>query len=583
MKKVLFILVVVLGLGLACLFVCWALKNYSRYYSGAEETSRARSINQHIPSVSIILPHISSAEDQRLTIIKQVAKQGNYKKIILASVNHFNTGSNPIQIYPKDWSIQSGDLPIDKEIYDNIVSSGMAVPEEGAFLDEHGIKNVLSSLSQSFPDATYTSLIIRDSVAKKSIDDLSQQLYKECALDCLLVASVDFSHYNPIALANVHDQNSFSALASFDYDAIWTAETDSPQCLYLATKFAELNGMNTFELIEHGNTGDVNNSHDTETTSYAIGIFTNQSKKFTKSATFIIGGDTMLDRDVWHNYKDEGIEKVFSGLGKRVFWGADLSLINLEGPVSENPINDDWPQRSLIFNMPPTTITALKFANIDAVSLANNHTLNAGTNGFAGTQNLLKEAGINYAGRQNGFDTSQDVMRIDSGIPLSIFPIDALSNYNQNEFSQAISTEKQAGRFIIIIPHWGTEYSETHNNSQKNLAVEWIEAGADMVVGSHPHVIQDAEIINGKPVIYSLGNLVFDQYFSEETQESLIVSGIVTEDKITLSILPTIQNKSIPSFATGEKKSRIVNKVFDEKLLSNGVKKIGFDTIEIER
>ncbi len=585
MKKVLIILLVILGLGGGTYyfynyFKAKTTKNDSTDTASSEGNS---STPEHVSSLSVILPHISTAEDQRMAIIQKATTLGAYKKVIIISVNHFNTGDNNIQIYPDKWQTQTNDLALDQEIYDNIVSSKIAVSNKEAFSEEHGIKNILPSLSKYFPKAKYISLIIKDTTPRESTEQLAELLYKECSVDCLLASSIDFSHYNPIALANVHDQNTISALESFNYDAIWKAETDSPQSLYIAAKYAELSGSASFELNSHSNTGDINNAHDVETTSYITGIYSHIKSDPKKSTTFIIGGDTMLDRDVWHNYKGDGIEKVFSGLGSRVFRGSDLSIINLEGPISNKPISDDWPQRSLVFNMSPTTIKALQYAKIGAVSLANNHTLNAGASGFATTQNLLKEAGINYVGEQIGFDKTKDILRVDGGIPISVLAIDALTLFDQDVFKQAIIEEKQAGRFVIVMPHWGEEYNNDHNKSQYNFASNWIRAGADLIVGSHPHVIQDIGIIDGKPVIYSLGNLVFDQYFSKATQESLIVAGTVTEEKITLSILPTIQNKSIPSFAKEDNKARIIGDVIDKNLLDNGATKVGFDTIEIKR
>jgi len=293
-----------------------------------------------------------------------------------------------------------------------------------------------------------------------------------------------------------------------------------------------------------------------------------------KQTTFIIGGDTMFDRNVWHHYQDSGIEQVFSGLGADFFAGYDLSLINLEGPISSVPINDDWQSGSMSFNFPPTTITALKYAGVKAVSLANNHTFNAGELGFANTKKVLSESGISYFGRQSGFLPTEDVLRIDAGIPLSVIAVDALAEYDQELLSQIINTEKNASRFVIIIPHWGTEYQGAHNSNQEYLAKKWISAGADLIVGSHPHVVEDYQLLDGVPVIYSLGNLVFDQYFSEETQEGLIVKGEISEETIKIEFLPVIEKVSIPSLATGDRKAGILKtlKVENEVVIIDRIK-----------
>jgi len=215
------------------------------------------------------------------------------------------------------------------------------------------------------------------------------------------------------------------------------------------------------------------------------------------------------------------------------------------------------------------------------VSLANNHTSNAGKQGFESTKKALGEANIGYFGLSSGYN-DDSVYRIEGSVPVSIIGIMTLSPFDQDSLNQRIKTEKESGRFVIVYPHWGEEYKTKHVASQKNLATKWITAGADLIVGSHPHVVEDFEIINGKPVIYSLGNFVFDQYFSQETQEGLVIAGEITNEKIILSFLPTKQKNIQMSFMTGEKKTEKIGQIFD---INNeiGFKKLSSDTIEISR
>jgi poly-gamma-glutamate synthesis protein (capsule biosynthesis protein) len=287
----------------------------------------------------------------------------------------------------------------------------------------------------------------------------------------------------------------------------------------------------------------------------------------------------MFDRSVWHYYKDKGLKSIFSNFGERVFRGADLSLLNLEGPISATEIDDDWQSGSLVFNFPPETPSVLKYLNINSVSLANNHTNNAGNLGFTNTKKVLDEAGINYFGKPSGYDESS-VLRIDGEIPISIIGIMAIDNFDNQPLLAKISAEKSAGRKVIIFPHWGVEYAPKHSISQERLAQSWISAGADLVVGSHPHVTQDFEIIEGKPVIYSLGNFVFDQFFSQETQEGLVIAGTITDSKITLSFLPTREKSVRPEFIRGEEKINKIKTVLDINS-EVGFKKISSDTIKI--
>ncbi len=263
-----------------------------------------------------------------------------------------------------------------------------------------------------------------------------------------------------------------------------------------------------------------------------------------KKTSFLFSGDMMFDRYVNHMYKDKGFDQIFSNLDKAVFANKNISFANLEGPVSEKPIIDDYPERSLSFNMPPETIATIKNLGLNGVSLANNHTLNAGENGFVTTKKLLDEAGLKYGGSQNGF-SEESIIRYETEIPVSIIAIDYLAYNKVAVIAEAIKKEKEAGRFVVVFPHWGEEYALTHSASQRSAAVSFIDAGASLIVGGHPHVVQDVEIINNVPVFYSLGNFVFDQTFSKDTQEGLILTGTISENKTTVEIHPFKSEKMI--------------------------------------
>ena len=248
--------------------------------------------------------------------------------------------------------------------------------------------------------------------------------------------------------------------------------------------------------------------------------------------TFTFAGDMMFDRYINHKFKNIGFDHIFDSLDKSLFSNQDIRFANLEGPVSDQPIADDYPARTLIFDMPPETIQTLKNLGVNGVSLANNHSSNAGASGFKTTQNLLAAANIKYAGSQDGFDQS-NILEFNTEIPVSIICVDYLSFQNNNVIDTAIKAEKSKEYFVIVFPHWGTEYSLTHTESQKAAADNWIDNGADLIIGSHPHVVEDFDIYKNKPIIYSLGNFVFDQPWSEETKHGLTVQLTYKNKELT--------------------------------------------------
>ena len=304
------------------------------------------------------------------------------------------------------------------------------------------------------------------------------------------------------------------------------------------------------------------------------------SESSVKSTSFVFGGDMMYDRYVNHIFKNAGFNHIFDNLDKVLFADKDISFANLEGPVSDKPIIDDYPERSLNFNMPPETISTIKNLGLNGVSLANNHTLNAGASGFATTQSLLKNAGIKYGGSQNGFDEGS-VIRYNSEIPVSIIAVDYLAFNNNAKINTAIKAEKNLNRFIIVFPHWGEEYALTHNASQENAAKSWIDAGADLIIGSHPHVVQDIGTYSNKPIIYSLGNFVFDQTFSKDTQEGLIVGGKITETSLEITLNPIESIKLKPELMAPKSKTAMLGRILNRAILGSNL--INENTILLPR
>jgi poly-gamma-glutamate synthesis protein (capsule biosynthesis protein) len=280
-----------------------------------------------------------------------------------------------------------------------------------------------------------------------------------------------------------------------------------------------------------------------------------------QKVTFAFGGDLMFDRNVWHRYKDIGLNHIFDNLDTSIFKNSDIAFANLEGPISATPINDDYASGSMIFNFPPETVDTLKYLGLNGVSLANNHSMNAGASGFANTKNVLAAADINFAGSQNNFDES-NILRLKTKVPITIIAVDMLVSPENDQILSKIGTEVSAGQKVIVFPHWGVEYQAKHNSTQENLAKSWIDAGAIMVIGGHPHVVEDAQIYKGRPIIYSLGNFVFDQFFSPETQQGLLLTGTITKDNLTVTFLPFTDNNVKPKLDSGSIKSSRLNAIF---------------------
>ena len=273
-----------------------------------------------------------------------------------------------------------------------------------------------------------------------------------------------------------------------------------------------------------------------------------EETKNEEEMTFIFAGDAMFGRAVYNKFHDN-LREAFENLGEGFFKNYDIAMLNLEGPIVDYEFTPDTNPNNLIMKFPKQTKDALLWLGINAVSLANNHTDNQGSKALGFTRETLSAGNITTIGDpENETDLSKTFQK--GKLKITVFAVNILANTPQLE--SLIEEQKNAGAFVIIFPHWGSEYQEIHNKTQENLAHAWIDAGADMVIGSHPHVVQDIERYRTKPIIYSLGNFLFDQTFSESTQKGLIVKGTVKNKKVILEFL-TVKSVGLkPQLLEGE-------------------------------
>ncbi len=250
-----------------------------------------------------------------------------------------------------------------------------------------------------------------------------------------------------------------------------------------------------------------------------------------REAVVLFGGDMMFDRSVRVAMQEHGEDFVFSCLGD-TFQKPDLTITNLEGPITAHESLSVGSKvgglNNTKFTFAPSTAELIKRHGIDAVSIANNHAQDFGFDGVRSTIDYLNSAGIGYFGdplREHMF--TSDVR----GVRFAVIGYNEFQTYlggdvwqGSTTTLQKISDARASGYLPIVFAHWGTEYVGA-NAMQKKLAHAFIDAGAEMVVGAHPHVVQENEVYSGKQIYYSLGNLFFDQYFSEDVRSGRLLEA----------------------------------------------------------
>lgn len=277
-----------------------------------------------------------------------------------------------------------------------------------------------------------------------------------------------------------------------------------------------------------------------------------------KQLTVCFTGDVLLDRGVREQIEKRGVEYLFEDVAP-LFLSSDAVIINLECPVTDTitPINK-W----FIFRAEPEWLPALSKSGITHAGLANNHSIDQGRKGLTSTFRHLQEAGIAPIGYgENQTEACSPLIIAQKGIELAVYNsvLIPLENwvYLENQAGvcqatvEALALEIQAmkktkpNRYIVAFLHWGLEYQQTPTLKQRKDAYQLIDAGADAVIGHHPHVIQKEELYKGKPIFFSLGNFVFDQD-GLETKKGLLLQMTFSKEGLQYIKHPVEINRCKP-------------------------------------
>jgi len=258
-----------------------------------------------------------------------------------------------------------------------------------------------------------------------------------------------------------------------------------------------------------------------------------QNAETIKPITVLFLGDMMFDRKVEVAMEKSGFFYPFEKMGD-FLRNNDFVFANLEGPISENP--PKFSLSAMTFAFSAKIIEPLVQSNFKILSLANNHTLNMYQKGLDETKQLLTRAGIDWVGEP--LDCSERAIIKDNLVFLAFNKTFLDCKDEKIQEIVKATRESNSSKFLIVAMHWGEEYKTQSSQAQKDLAHKIIDSGADLIVGSHPHVVEDIEQYKGKMIFYSLGNFVFDQYFSQDTQQGLAIRLEIYGSKIIYRIFP---------------------------------------------
>ncbi|GGC79344.1 capsular polysaccharide biosynthesis protein [Thalassobacillus devorans] len=262
------------------------------------------------------------------------------------------------------------------------------------------------------------------------------------------------------------------------------------------------------------------------------------------SMTLTFTGDVLFAMSLEQTVAEKGHAYPFQHVSD-YFLSDDFTFINLETAVTERGTKED---KLYNFRTRPEAMSTMKQIGVDGVALANNHTLDYGIDGLVDTLHFAEEAGLETigAGRTENeayqaFETEIQGKRVAFLNFSKVLPFiewyavgerpGAASGYQMERVINIIQATKEKNDYVFVQIHWGNEKEIQFNESEQLYAHAMIDAGADGIIGSHPHVLQGFEMYKGKLIAYSLGNFLFPDYVAGETAQTGILQVEIDENE----------------------------------------------------
>lgn len=308
-----------------------------------------------------------------------------------------------------------------------------------------------------------------------------------------------------------------------------------------------------------------------------------------KETTLVFAGDACFAYTFEENYKAGGIENVVSKPLLSELQDVDVLMMNEEFPFSTR--GTQAPDKQYTFRIDPKYVSAFTEMGVDIVSLANNHALDYGTDALEDSFSTLDGAGIKYAGAGDTQDRARELQVFEVNgkkfgylaasrvIPVGSWNIEngqpgMFCTYDETKLLADIKAAKEKCDFLTVYVHWGIERNTTPEGYQTSLGKEYVEAGADLVIGAHTHCLQGIQYFDGKPVFYSLGNFIFNGTIEKTAAVKVTVDA---DGNTSYQLLPASATGGTTNLLTGTQATELYDYVeglsYDVEITEDGIVK----------
>lgn len=494
-------------------------------------------------------------------------QQQNIKTFIVIANNPDFKGRYKIALSKKSINTPSGILQSDVEMIEKLLASGSDATGTAynPFYDNIGIKKTAAEIKKKFPESKIVPIAIKDFTTNEELEKFAE-LLPNAPDKALIVAPLEISN-------NDFDQQLLkNIIETFDKKSTNGLDTENNQIIYLLLNYLEILGAKKSSMQENG----------------TINFYEGQATANDRDLSILAFGDMMLGRHVrvlmnlyGKNYLFENIAGSDGEFGQ-FFKGSDTVFANLEGPIHGQGSSGGT---SLVFSFNEDIAPFLKKYGFNLFSVSNNHAVDQGWDGRGTTIDALNNAGLGWCGHPSEAEEASVYYGkvLDKDFAFICFQ-DITFKLDDNAAVELVKKVRPNVDYLIVSIHWGYEYKHQPDfATQIEPGRAFIDAGADFVIGHHPHVVQSFEIYKDRFIFYSLGNFIFDQYWSKDTQEQLGL-GIVLDDadnyddasggsfKTKVYLIPMKSEASQPRLMTEEERNEWTSRFIDYGEYSEEIK-----------
>ena len=487
---------------------------------------------------AIVPPNVKDAKVMA-NFFKNLAKNQEIDTFVIISSSDKLGDKEKIAVSLSGVKTSFGNVELDEDFVSKLIKDDKlgATENFNAFNSEQLILLPSIFIKRTFPEAKIVPILLKSDLDDETINKLAEKIYELSDGKTLVLASTDFSQRMDKNVAAFHDEMSKNLLESFDIEGLKKAEIRSKSVIGVLMSYLKM--ADSMKANIEWQNFDVN--------SEMLVSFSEGEPIAERNLHIMAFGDVMLGRYVRTLIDNFGskdyVFKNIRGFEGRFFKGADVVFANLEGPIKGQGKKGGT---AMSFSFNEDVAQFLKDNGFNLLSIANNHAVDQGWAGRDSTIEALNMAGLPWCGHPSEADKNSVYYNELDGKKFAFVCFhDVTFKLNDPAAIELIKEVNKNVDYVFVSIHWGIEYKNRADwSSQIEPGRAFVDAGADFVIGHHPHVIQNFEIYKGKAIFYSLGNFVFDQYWAEMTQEELALGIVLGEDAMKVYLFPMKSEKS---------------------------------------